>query len=261
MTQSLAITAPRPGSFAEFWADLRRAATISRQLPFIPVLDLALSLLLAGSNHLSASLSDDPLIGLLALGGTAIYASAVGWFGAQRVAFRAAMIGQPFGLAQVPAEISSQGWRFIKLAFLLLPAGAVFLAIVVLSTDDLLSTTPQMSLAGQVLAAALGLALAMALTLVTPSLALENVGAREAWNRGTRRLRTHWRLIRWHVAVLPLAVAVGPLVFGVESGLGQTLSLAVTSLTFLVRGAVVAAHLRLREKELAELPPPRVPIL
>lgn len=251
----------RPGSLGEFLADVRRAAAISRQMPWIPGIELGLGLLLAASNHLYALRPEDPGVAGIALLATVMSAAAVGWLGAQRLAFRAAMLGEPFGLGDVGRAIALQGWRFIRLGLLLLPVAAVGMAIMVLSIEDLFALEPTISLTGKVLLGVLAIAVGIVLTLVTPALAFEDGTARAAFSRGTERLRRHVRVLRWHAVVPPVLVVVGPAVLGFNEAVGSAAAVVVASLVFLARGAVVAAHLRIVELELSDKAPTRPVIL
>lgn len=249
---------PAPGSFREFAGDVARALSICRRVPWLPAIELSLLLLVASSSRLAYVWDDDALASFVMFLSSVVWLGLIGWLGAQRLAFRAVMTGQPFGLGDVGRAISSQGWRFVKLAGLMVPAGAVVMAVTVVSVDDLTSESPEISTSGYVLTALVVAAIGVALTLVTPALAFETDKARVAWARGTERLRKHFRRARWHALLIPVFFAVTPTVtVAFEGALAQALALVAGSLTFIARGATVALHLRIRDLELAAMPPPR----
>lgn len=239
------------GSLAEFLADLRRALVIAVRRPWLPALDLALLIGFTASGELAArSPDEDEVAGLVFFLATVLYLALIGWLGVQRQVFRAAMVGEPLGLGDLPGLLGEQALRFLRLGFLLLPVAAVGLAILV-STSDLEAPALEPTTTGQLLILALTLALGVLLTAVTPTLALEVERARDAWNLGVERLRTNFRALRWHALVPPVFFAAAAAPVDVDERWFAVVNLAAGCTAFVFRGGAVAAYLRLRDRELA----------
>ncbi|MFT5223306.1 MAG: hypothetical protein ACI867_001621 [Glaciecola sp.] len=260
-TPAAASRETEPGSLREFLADVRRVFTIFAKVPWLPALEGVYVILGVAVAQASVGRPEDPTAAAMGFLVSMFALVTIGWLGAQRVIMRNVMLGEPAPVSMAWRLTAKLGWRFVRLGLLLVPVGAVFLAITVLGIDDL--TDPSATLNGRAQAAivVLVLLLAIALTLVTPSLALESDKARDAYKRGVQRLRTHWRLARWHALAPAMALAALPQAINNLGASARVVSFVAALSLIVARGAVVALHLRIRDIELANMPPPRPVIL
>jgi hypothetical protein len=238
----------------ELWlADLRRALAIWRQTPALPIVSITVALLMSApqlavpipagcgvGTHPACTSGNLPLFTLLSVAALPVSLFAIGLFGAERWWYARVASGD----APRPSELwrASWGyfWQFVRLGLLVALLSAPVLVPMILATKD-------SERAQSIALAAYFIVLDIALTFVTPALALSTNSAWQALKTGVTALDRQWPRDALYAVVPPMALTIvtriTPDVLGSRTVTALT-GAAAQVLTMLFAGAVTLLYIR-----------------
>jgi len=220
-------------AWREFASDLQQASQVLRRVPVLPLVSVSLALTAVGAQHLQ---STEP--------GAAIYVSvillaAIGWVGTERIWFFRALRGKSLSLDEA-LSFTFRFWaRYLSLAIILILTLSIAQMLIYLGLGNNTDARPLAQAALIVLAN-------MAITFVTPALALTTRRTSEAIGLGFGMLIREWRQAKWYVVIPPLTATAALQIGQESSALLATMSLTGlgTLLNLWFKGATVGFYVR-----------------